>query len=349
MNQNDLWAAAECSLDGMFIGAPDGRIFYANPAACALLQASEEEIIRKGRQGLTPADDPRWEAAVEQRARAGHAHLVGPVIRPNGSRFLADVTSSLFTGSDGEHRHIVIMRDITRRVRLEQRSAGLHEITRALLGGTNTGEVLSMIAGHSRSLLDASDAAIFIPSPTQPGYVGIAAVDGPAVSELLGRHYPAGSLAGRVLAERRSQLVEDLSAEATTEDGRAVGLGPGVVVPIVAGERAFGVIMVGALPGSRAYDIGDLEDVQMFADAAAVALDIGEARAELESLQLERAEQLQRALESRVIIEQAKGFIAATRGMSSEEAFDRLRRYARGHNANIHNIATRVMSRTLIL
>ena len=51
------------------------------------------------------------------------------------------------------------------------------------------------------------------------------------------------------------------------------------------------------------------------------------------------AEQLRRALDSRVVIEQAKGVIAHDRRVSVDEAFQRLRNQARRHNLNLHRPA----------
>lgn len=56
-------------------------------------------------------------------------------------------------------------------------------------------------------------------------------------------------------------------------------------------------------------------------------------------------EHLQTALNTRVIIEQAKGFIAHKLGLSMDTAFDQLRRYARNNNRRLaelaHDVATR--------
>ena len=57
--------------------------------------------------------------------------------------------------------------------------------------------------------------------------------------------------------------------------------------------------------------------------------------------------QLQRALLTRILIEQAKGIIAATHNIGIREAFDVLRRYARNHNAAIHEVANAVINRGL--
>jgi GAF domain-containing protein len=55
-------------------------------------------------------------------------------------------------------------------------------------------------------------------------------------------------------------------------------------------------------------------------------------------------EQLQSALNSRVIIEQAKGVLAQYGHLTMETAFDRLRRYSRGHNLLLGDVARRVVT-----
>jgi GAF domain-containing protein len=59
------------------------------------------------------------------------------------------------------------------------------------------------------------------------------------------------------------------------------------------------------------------------------------------------AEQLQTALNSRVIIEQAKGVLAHQGNLTMAAAFDRLRRYARNHNARLSEVARKVVETDL--
>ena len=61
------------------------------------------------------------------------------------------------------------------------------------------------------------------------------------------------------------------------------------------------------------------------------------------------AEQLQNALNSRVIIEQAKGVVAQHLGVGMDAAFDRLRRYARSNNQRLAEVARRFVVRELDL
>jgi GAF domain-containing protein len=53
-------------------------------------------------------------------------------------------------------------------------------------------------------------------------------------------------------------------------------------------------------------------------------------------------EQLQTALNSRVVIEQAKGVLAQHHDLTMDVAFDRLRRYARNHNLRLAEVARQI-------
>ena len=58
-------------------------------------------------------------------------------------------------------------------------------------------------------------------------------------------------------------------------------------------------------------------------------------------------EQLSYALNSRIVIEQAKGIIAERAGVDLAEAFDRLRAYARDHNRRLTEVAIAAVDGTL--
>lgn len=61
------------------------------------------------------------------------------------------------------------------------------------------------------------------------------------------------------------------------------------------------------------------------------------------------AEQLQRALDSRIVIEQAKGVLAQATSLSMDDSFNAIRAYARNHNLPLRVVADKITSRTLDL
>jgi PAS domain-containing protein len=72
-------------------------------------------------------------------------------------------------------------------------------------------------------------------------------------------------------------------------------------------------------------------------------------RSRVERQHQELSEELQGALDTRVDIEQAKGFLAGRDGMATDEAFRRLRRHARDHNLAIRAVARQVVAGQLLL
>jgi AmiR/NasT family two-component response regulator len=65
---------------------------------------------------------------------------------------------------------------------------------------------------------------------------------------------------------------------------------------------------------------------------------------ELNAQLIEKTAQLESALGSRVVIEQAKGVLAARHEIDVQTAFDVLRRGARSHQLKLRDLAQRVIS-----
>lgn len=83
----------------------------------------------------------------------------------------------------------------------------------------------------------------------------------------------------------------------------------------------------------------DLAAAQAFADVATIA--ILQHRAVLEAQVVN--EQLNHALNSRIVIEQAKGMLAEREGLDMEQSFFMLRNHARNHNLRLVDVATSVI------
>jgi GAF domain-containing protein len=80
----------------------------------------------------------------------------------------------------------------------------------------------------------------------------------------------------------------------------------------------------------------DLTIAQALADAATIAILHDQAAREAQLV----TGQLQAALNSRIVIEQAKGVLAERARIDMDEAFSRLRRFARDHNRPLSAVAT---------
>jgi GAF domain-containing protein len=89
----------------------------------------------------------------------------------------------------------------------------------------------------------------------------------------------------------------------------------------------------------------DIVAAQAFADVATIGILHQRSNRESEII----AQQLQAALNSRVVIEQAKGVVAQTRQVSIDEAFDLIRRHAREHRLGLGEVAAALVERRLTL
>ena len=107
------------SLDAIMLTQPTGEIVAANRAAQALLGKTEEEICREGRAGMV-VEDEALTAALEAREKVGRWRGSLTYRRKDGSTFPVDLSSNVFGGPDGRAMTIIIFRDITERMRLEE-------------------------------------------------------------------------------------------------------------------------------------------------------------------------------------------------------------------------------------
>lgn len=105
--------------DGVFFTIPDGQVIAANPAACDMLRLTEEEICRRGRQGLADPSDHRWGRLVSERDRTGTVHGVARMLRGDGVAIEVDISAQVFR--EGETlRTCTVIRDVTERVAIER-------------------------------------------------------------------------------------------------------------------------------------------------------------------------------------------------------------------------------------
>lgn len=118
----------------------------------------------------------------------------------------------------------------------------------------------------------------------------------------------------------------------------ALGVRAILGIPIVLDHRRVGSLDVYATE-PREWDGDAIEAGHALADLGAAYI--------LNSTEHERsrrtAQQLQRALDTRVVIEQAKGVLAERLGITTQEAFDRIRAAARRHRIKVVEVSRRVV------
>ena len=123
---------------------------------------------------------------------------------------------------------------------------------------------------------------------------------------------------------------------------RASGFGTLSALPMRSREQAIGVIFWAAAEAQQLAG-RDLRELRVLARMTAITLaQLRESRRNAMA-----AEQLQQALDSRVLIEQAKGAVAARLGVSPDRAFDLLRGYARQANLTLAEVSTQAIGNVL--
>ena len=125
---------------------------------------------------------------------------------------------------------------------------------------------------------------------------------------------------------------------------RAAGFGLVSAMPVRRHNETIGVVCV-LRTGQRPVDATRASLAQSLADAAAVAI--------LQQRELRRsarvAEQLQHALDSRVLVEQAKGAVSARLGVTPEAAFGLLRAFARRQSRPLAEVAAETVGGELTI
>lgn len=120
-------------------------------------------------------------------------------------------------------------------------------------------------------------------------------------------------------------------------EARALGVGAWLAVP--SGGAAASVVLTAASTRPRRWQEPDVAAGQVLADLAS-----GWVAQAHELAQVRRtAEQLQDALDNRVVIEQAKGILAGELGCSLDQAFALLRQHARANNVAVRSVAHAVV------
>jgi signal transduction histidine kinase len=147
-----------------------------------------------------------------------------------------------------------------------------------LLLAENQGRPHALITEYAAAAAGADFALLAL--PREPDQVIVADATGSLAAGLAGRTAPfAGSLAGQALRGGKADLVTGSRLE---EAAAALGacLGPLIVVPLAAGERILGALLLGRLAARPGFTEPDLAMAASFAGYTAVAMELARARAD---------------------------------------------------------------------
>jgi len=118
-SEGQLRSIFENSLDAILLTAPDGRIFKANPAACRMFGRTEEEIRQVRRGGIVDTSDARLSQLLEERRRTGRWKGELNHKRKDGTVFPTEMSTAVFLNRSGEERTSMVIRDISKRNRVD--------------------------------------------------------------------------------------------------------------------------------------------------------------------------------------------------------------------------------------
>ncbi|MBF0376567.1 MAG: PAS domain S-box protein [Desulfamplus sp.] len=107
-------------LEAIFLTAQDGSVFAANQAACQMLEMSEAKIISGGRNAVVNLNDPRLQAALEERKKTGKFRGELTYKKKDGTIFPVELSSVVFKNNHGDEVTCIFTHNITEQKQNEE-------------------------------------------------------------------------------------------------------------------------------------------------------------------------------------------------------------------------------------
>jgi transcriptional regulator with GAF, ATPase, and Fis domain len=212
------------------------------------------------------------------------------------------------------------------------------ELADTMVVGFDVIDFLHVLTDRSVQLLGASAAGLLLADPRGELRVLAASSERARLLELFQIQNDQGPCLD-CFHSGQPVMVADLSTEGRrwprfAPAAREAGFASVQALPMRLREQIIGALnLFRAAPGP--FDQTDMRVGQALADVATISLLSERSLRRSETLN----EQLQAALNSRVIIEQAKGKLAERLQLDMEQAFNVLRRYARSQNIRLSDLA----------
>ncbi|HET9422104.1 MAG TPA: GAF and ANTAR domain-containing protein [Nocardioides sp.] len=219
------------------------------------------------------------------------------------------------------------------------------EVADTLVADFDLIEFLHNLADHTAAVSDAASVGLMLADEHGKLHYMAASTEGAKHLELFQLQHAEGPCLD---CYRTGQpvTISDLTAEearwpAFTSRAREAGVRSVHAFPMRLRDRVLGALNVFD-EDPVSFRPEDVKVVQALADIATIAIIQERAISRAETL----TEQLQGALNSRIVIEQAKGMIAQRQGVDVDTAFDRLREHARRGQVRLAELARAVVDGT---
>ncbi|WP_229072882.1 GAF and ANTAR domain-containing protein [Actinoplanes sp. DH11] len=222
--------------------------------------------------------------------------------------------------------------------------AALHELGRISLAGTDLDGVLDQVAALAKRAVPGScEVSVTLIRAAGPRTV---ACTGDAALWIDKWQYENDCGPCLQAARDRSTLiVDDVRAEVRwpgwQDHAGSVGVHSALCVGLPIEDTVTGALNVYAT-AARVFDTDSVVLAETFAGHAAISL----ANAHLYDTTATVARQLEAALASRAVIEQAKGIIMSQRRCTAEEAFGILAKASQDANRKLRDVAAALVERT---
>jgi signal transduction histidine kinase len=163
-------------------------------------------------------------------------------------------------------------------------------VTRQLLApDAQDDRSLQLIAERTKDIADADLALLLFPDDGAAGQLRIEVTVGAEARHLRGQTLPLdASLAGRVYRAGEPACVAQLASGTglTSLTTNGVDIGPVLAVPLTGFGRVHGVLSVARVAGRSGFTPADVDMVASFANQAALAIELAQARREQERAEM---------------------------------------------------------------
>lgn len=237
------------------------------------------------------------------------------------------------------------MTEATRDVRLLQLFAKLAD---TLVDDYDVIDLMQTLVDACQELLEATDAGILLADPDGDLELIASTSEAARVVEVMQLGAESGPCIECFLTGAPVS-VPDIAAETERwplfrQTALQNGFTAVEAIPMRLRNTTIGTLnLLRSSPGTPPAE--DLSAARAFADVATIGILHERTLRETESL----SRQLQTALNSRVLIEQAKGVVSFTAGVPIADAFDLIRTYARTRGLRLGDVAERVVRREIHL